>query len=213
MMKNMRYMKKVLILSIMFFSTVVLGTKSAISETGDQIARSQAKIVGEIQHDISGSSSNSGSQSASGTNTSYTGGSNHSTMGVMNGHTVEYKDIDGKVKLVFPKVSPNPLRYSCAEIWNSYYEKEGINIKVSTRGAYSESVVFFCPTCYNEKHFVKPFLESEYNGMTGMDRIKSCGFKYAVFRGGRGLNEVVVDVPDDEMTELPGPGMDPYNKQ
>ena len=125
-------------------------------------------------------------------------------MGEINGHTVEYKNVDGQLKVVFPKVSPNPLRYSCAEIWNSYYEKENINIKVST----SEAVVFLCPTCYNEKHFVKPFLESEYEGMTGMDRIKSCGFKYAVFRGGRGLNEVVVDVPDDTMTAIPGPGMD-----
>ena len=201
----MRMISSVIILLVLIFSpAILLFVQSAQSETGIQLARSQAAIVGDIQHDISGSSSGSSSySSSSGTSGSMsTMGSSHSSMGEINGHTVEYQRINGELKVVFPKISPNPLRYSCAEIWNSYYKKENVNIKVSTRGHYSESVVFFCPTCYNEEHFVKPFLESEYEGMTGMDRIKSCGYEYAIFRGGRGLNEVVIDVPDDEMHEI-----------
>lgn len=97
---------------------------------------------------------------------------------------------------VEPKIKPDPKRAVCAVEWNGYYEKEKIEISVSTKGKYNEVVVFFCAVCADEEHFIRPFLDSEYQNMTGLDRIRECGFKQAVFSGGRGLNEVIEDVPE-----------------
>ena len=80
-------------------------------------------------------------------------------------------------------------------MWNKYYEKEKAEIRVSTRGKYYETVVFTCPNCSLEEYFVNPFLNTEYQGKTGMDRIKECGFTQVVFRGGRGIQEIVRQVP------------------
>jgi hypothetical protein len=95
-----------------------------------------------------------------------------------------------------PLVKPNPLRGVCAYMWDRYYEMERVDIDVSTKGAYNETVVFTCPDCSIEEHFVNPFLDTEYRGKTGMDRIKECGYTRVVFRGGRGLQEIVRQVPD-----------------
>jgi len=93
------------------------------------------------------------------------------------------------------QAKPNALRSSCAYVWDRYYKKERIDIRVSTKGAYDETVVFTCPDCSMEEHFVNPFLNSEYQGETGMDRIKECGFTQVVFKGARGLEEIVRQVP------------------
>jgi hypothetical protein len=42
---------------------------------------------------------------------------------------------------------------------------------------------------------VKPFLETEYRGKTGLTRLHECGFTQAVFKGMRGTEAIVVDVP------------------
>jgi len=182
-------MKKLIILSLAVFSGLIY-SDYASSETGIQIARSKVTILGEIKGDIKqGTSRSSGSSSAV--------GSGSSSVSYIQGDATYYGS-ETKDKVEFQKAKPHPLRTSCAELWNSYYEKEKINIKVSTRGNYEEQIIFFCPTCTSEDHFVKPFIESEYQGMTGMDRIKSCGYDYAVFRGGIGINEVIVEVPKDE---------------
>ncbi len=94
-----------------------------------------------------------------------------------------------------PEANPDPMRSICAYMWNKYYEKEKAEIRVSTRGKYYETVVFTCPNCSLEEHFVNPFLNTEYQGKTGMDRIKECGFTQVVFRGGRGIQEIVREVP------------------
>jgi len=94
-----------------------------------------------------------------------------------------------------PLVKPNALRTACAYLWDRHYKKEKVDLKVSTRGNYDETVVFTCPDCSLEEHFVDPFLNSEYQGKTGMDRIKECGFTQAVFKGARGLQEIVRQVP------------------
>ena len=182
-------MKKLLILSLAVFSGLIY-SDYASSETGIQIARSKTAILGEIKSGTSRSSS-SGSSSIG------AGGESSSNMSYMQGDA-SYYGSETKDKVQFQKAKPHPKRNSCAELWNSYYKKEEINIKVSTRGNYDEQILFFCPTCTNEDHFIKPFTESNYQGMTGMDRIKSCGFDYAVFKGGKGFNEVVLEVPKDE---------------
>lgn len=97
---------------------------------------------------------------------------------------------------VEPQLKPDPKRAVCAVEWNGYYERDKIEISVSTRGQYNEVVVFFCAVCANVEHFVRPFLDSEYQNMTGLDRIRECGFKQAVFKGGRGMIEVVENVPE-----------------
>ena len=182
-------MKKLIILSLAVFSGLIF-SDYANSETGIQISRARTTILGEIEQGISrSSSSSSGSSSAV--------GSGSSSVSYMQGDAAYYGS-ETKDKVEFQKAKPHPLRSSCAELWNSYYEKEKINIKVYTRGNYEEQIIFLCPTCTDEDHFVKPFIESEYQGMTGMDRIKSCGYDYVVFRGGIGFNELIVKVPKDE---------------
>lgn len=91
-------------------------------------------------------------------------------------------------------IKPDPMRSICAYMWDKYYEKEKADIRVSTRGRYHETVVFTCPNCSLEEHFINPFLNTEYQGKTGIDRIRECGFTQAVFRGGRGIEEVVRQV-------------------
>jgi len=95
-----------------------------------------------------------------------------------------------------PLVKPNPLRSVCAYMWDRYYKKEKVEINVSTTGTYDETVVFTCPDCSIEENFVNPFLNTEYKGKTGMDRIKECGFTRAVFKGRKGLQGIVREVPD-----------------
>ncbi len=162
----------------------------AKSETGVLVARSKAHTLKAVEQGVSGGSSGSGAASVS--------GSGSSDMSYMHIDSTFYGG-ETKDKVQFQEIKPHPKRLSCAELWNAYYEKEEYNIKVSTRGNYDEQVLFFCPTCTDEEHFIKPFTESEYQGMTGMDRIKSCGFDYAVFKGGKGVNEVIVEVPKDNM--------------
>ena len=94
-----------------------------------------------------------------------------------------------------PEIKPDPMRSICAYMWNGYYQKERVEIRVSTRGKYNETVVFTCPNCSLEDHFVNPFLNTEYQGKTGMDRIKECGFTQVIFKGGRGIEEIVRQVP------------------
>lgn len=94
-----------------------------------------------------------------------------------------------------PDVKPDPMRNICAYMWNKYYEKEKAEIRVSTRGKYHEAIVFTCPNCNLEEHFINPFLNTEYVGKTGMDRIKECGFTRVIFKGGRGIEEIVRQVP------------------
>lgn len=94
-----------------------------------------------------------------------------------------------------PEVKPDPMRSICAYMWDRYYEKEKTVIRVSTRGRYNETVVFTCPICNTMEHFINPFLNTEYQGKTGMDRIKECGFTQVIFKGGRGIEEIVRQVP------------------
>ncbi len=96
------------------------------------------------------------------------------------------------------RVGPNPQRLYCKRLWNKYYSEKGVDIQVSTRGKYDEIVVFRCPDCSLEKHFVNPFLEGEKDGMTGMERIRACGYTKAVFIGTRGISEIERDVTIDE---------------
>ncbi|HSE83922.1 MAG TPA: hypothetical protein VLB01_05190 [Thermodesulfobacteriota bacterium] len=94
-----------------------------------------------------------------------------------------------------PEAKPDPMRSVCALMWNRYYQKENFDIKVSTRGKYDETVVFTCPNCSLEENFVNPFLNSEYQGMSGIARIKECGFTKVVFKGSRGIQEIIRVVP------------------
>src|SRR3972149_3020472 len=90
---------------------------------------------------------------------------------------------------------PNPMRSICAYMWDGYYEKEKIDIRVSTKGEYDETIVFSCSYCNLENQFVNPFLNNEYQGKRGIDRIKGCGFIEAAFEGERGVEPIVVQVP------------------
>jgi len=97
-------------------------------------------------------------------------------------------------EIIEPIVGSNAQRLYCADLWNAYYEKEKSGIDVSTRGLQNEVVVFKCSHCSLEENFVEPFLNSEYQGKTGMDRLKECGFVSAIFKGGRGIQEIVKQV-------------------
>jgi len=105
------------------------------------------------------------------------------------------KEVQDLLKENFSGIKPNPQRQYCAYLWNVYYEKEGIDMKVLTRGMFDQVVVFKCPECSLEKEVVEPFLHSQYQGKTGMDRIKECGFIAAIFKGGRGIEEIIRQVP------------------
>lgn len=85
----------------------------------------------------------------------------------------------------------NHQRIYCVEYWNEYYNKmKKADIEVSSRGNYDEVIVFNCPNCSLEEHYVEPFLNTEVDGLTGYDRIKQCGFTKAVFKGSKGLREI-----------------------
>lgn len=101
------------------------------------------------------------------------------------GAPAEAEEMAGKVH-----VGPNPQRGYCVLYWNKYYSDNDIEISVSSKGLYDEVVVFTCPDCSLEEHYVEPFLNSEANGVTGLDRIKACGFVKAVFKGAKGLGEI-----------------------
>ncbi len=92
-------------------------------------------------------------------------------------------------------VEPEPQRLYCAEQWTMLYKGQKADIEVTTRGQYNELAVFSCPDCSLDEHYVKPFLESEYRGKTGLTRLHECGFTQAVFKGMRGTEAIVVDVP------------------
>jgi len=187
-------MKKVIILILLITPLFILG-ESVYSESGIQIARTKFTIVGETQKGISRSSTPSKVSSSKVPSASLSYKDQYDRTRYINALGISEQNLR--------KISPHPLRYSCAMIWNDYYEKEDINIRVRSRGNYDQAVEFFCPTCYNAEHFVKPFLMSEYQGMTGLDRIKSCGFEYIIFKGGRGVNEVIIDVTDKKWSEVP----------
>lgn len=194
-------MKKLLLFSLSLCFGLIY-TNIAQAEEGIIVARATAKVLTHVKGETSRSSSGSSTSVGSGSGES-------SNLGTHTGSTVSrssdlktsapYYGSETKDKVEFQKIKPHPKRHACAELWNAYYEKEDIDIKVSTRGNYEEQVLFFCSTCTDPEHFVKPFIESEYEGVTGMDRIKSCGYDFAVFKGGRGFNEVVVEVPKDSM--------------
>lgn len=92
-------------------------------------------------------------------------------------------------------IEPDPQRLYCAEQWTMLYKGQKADIEVTTRGQYNEIAVFTCPDCSLDEHYVKPFLESEYRGKTGLMRLHECGFTQAVFKGFRGTEAIVVDVP------------------
>lgn len=185
-------MKKLIVLCLSVFTGLIF-TNLAYSETGLLLARNPAKTLSGVRGGVSG-----GRSSSSGSSGSVTAvGSGSSSISYVEGTAFSYGS-ESKDKVEFQKTKPHPLRITCAKLWNTYYEQENVKIKVSTRGNYDEQILFFCSTCADEEHFVKPFTESEYQGMTGMDRIKSCGYDYAVFKGGKGFNEVIVEVPKDE---------------
>lgn len=103
-------------------------------------------------------------------------------------------EVQEVIKEKMPEIKQDPQRLYCAALWNAYYEKEGFEIDVLTRGMHDEVVVFRCPDCSLEKEFVEPFLVSESQGKTGMERIKECGFLVAIFKGGKGIQEIIKQV-------------------
>ena len=104
-------------------------------------------------------------------------------------------DVEEVLEVVEPEVEPDPQRLYCAEEWTEMYRRQKVEIKVTTRGQYNEIAVFDCPDCSLEEHFVEPFLEGEYRGKTGMERLYECGYKTAIFEGFRGTKDIVVEVP------------------
>ncbi|MGI9534214.1 MAG: hypothetical protein ACR2NW_04635 [Thermodesulfobacteriota bacterium] len=90
----------------------------------------------------------------------------------------------------FPTLGPNPQREYCMLYWNKYYKENMVDIKVTTEGRYDEIVVFTCPDCSLEEHYVEPFLNTNVDGKTGADKIKECGFVKAKFQGGKGIQEI-----------------------
>ena len=90
----------------------------------------------------------------------------------------------------FPTLGPNPQREYCMLYWNKYYKDNMIDMNVTTEGRYDEVVVFTCPDCSLEEHYVEPFLNTRIDGVTGADKIKECGFIKAKFQGARGIQEI-----------------------
>lgn len=98
------------------------------------------------------------------------------------------------LEVIEPEIEPHPQRLYCAQEWTEMYRRQKAEIIVTTRGQYNEIAVFDCPDCSLEENFVTPFLESEYRGKTGMERLYECGFKTAIFEGFRGTQDIVVEV-------------------
>ncbi|MFI5324266.1 MAG: hypothetical protein ACHQ6U_12245 [Thermodesulfobacteriota bacterium] len=92
-------------------------------------------------------------------------------------------------------IEREPQRLYCAQDWTKLYQQQKADITVTTKGQYNEIAVFRCPDCSLNEHYVKPFLETEYRGETGMMRLHECGFSRAIFKGRRGSQTIVVDVP------------------
>ena len=90
----------------------------------------------------------------------------------------------------FPTLGPNPQREYCMLYWNKHYKDNMIDIRVSTEGRYDEVVVFTCPGCSLEEHYVEPFLNTKIDGVSGAGKIKECGFTKAKFQGARGIQEI-----------------------
>ena len=105
------------------------------------------------------------------------------------------KTADEALEVDVEEIEPEPQRLYCAEQWTQLYKGQKADIKVTTRGQYNEIALFSCPDCSLDEHYVKPFLESEYRGKTGLMRLHECGFTKAVFKGMRGTEAIVVDVP------------------
>ncbi len=105
------------------------------------------------------------------------------------------EEVAVEVEDLGPQIGPNPQRIYCADLWNSIYKSENAQINVTTKGQFDEIVVFTCPDCSLEDHYVKPFLHTEYRGLTGLERLHKCGFVQAEFKGARGIQTIVVPVP------------------
>lgn len=104
-------------------------------------------------------------------------------------------EVEIEIEVEEDMIGPDPQRSYCVNYWNEYYKKmKKANITVSSKGEFDEIVVFSCPDCSLEKHYVEPFLNTEVDGMTGMDRIRECGFTKAVFKGSKGLREIEREV-------------------
>ncbi|MEQ9619574.1 MAG: hypothetical protein RIG61_10420 [Deltaproteobacteria bacterium] len=109
--------------------------------------------------------------------------------------TAQAETIEEALEVEIVDIEPEAQRLYCAQLWSRLYERQKAEIIVTTRGEYDEVAIFSCPDCSLEEHFVKPFLESEYRGKTGLMRLSECGFHKAIFKGARGLQEIVVEVP------------------
>lgn|GEM_PF-968433 len=107
----------------------------------------------------------------------------------------QVETMEDALEVEIEDVEPEPQRLYCAEQWTMLYKGQKADIEVTTRGQYNEIAVFTCPDCSLDEHYVKPFLESEYRGKTGLMRLHECGFTQAVFKGFRGTEAIVVDVP------------------
>jgi RNase P subunit RPR2 len=107
----------------------------------------------------------------------------------------ELENAEEAVEKEVEDIEPEPQRLYCAEQWTKLYEGQKAGIKVTTKGHYNQIAMFSCPDCSLDEHYVKPFLESEYRGKTGLMRLHECGFTQAIFKGMRGTEAIVVDVP------------------
>ena len=101
-----------------------------------------------------------------------------------------YEGNADEVTIEFSNIGPNPQREYCIYTWNEYYDTHDIEIKVNSEGEYDEIIVFTCPDCSLEEHYVEPFLNSKVDGKTGADRIRECGFIHAKFQGSKGIQEI-----------------------
>lgn len=107
----------------------------------------------------------------------------------------QVEDMEEALEVEEVEIEPDAQRMYCAHRWTDLYQRQKADITVTTRGEYNEIAVFKCPECSLEDHVVKPFLETEYRGKTGYMRLSECGFQQAVFEGGRGIEEIIVEVP------------------
>ena len=90
-----------------------------------------------------------------------------------------------------PALRPNPQREYCMLYWNKYYKDNTVDISVSTEGRYDEFVIFTCPLCSLEEHYIKLFLNTKMaDGKTGANRIRECGFVKARFKGAKGTDKI-----------------------
>lgn len=131
-----------------------------------------------------------------------------------------YEGAGEEVTIEFSNIGPDPQREYCIYTWNDYYDRHDIPIKVNSEGKYDEIIVFTCPDCSLEKHYVEPFLNSKVDGKTGADRIRECGFLHAKFQGSKGIQEIervlLTDVestnPNAPQVETARRPIDPVNR-